>query len=614
MYVTTFYSFKGGVGRSMALVNAAVTLALRGRRVLAVDFDVEAPGLDTFDVLRTREEVPGVVDFVRHYLESGEAPDAAEYIGECPDIGDEGGGLWLMPSGKSDSYAANFNQVDWTDLYDRHDGYLLFEDLKEQWNRAVRPDYVLIDSRTGHTDTCGICTRQLPDSVVVLFFPNEQNLRGLTEVVTDIRSEADEPRNKTIELHFVMSNVPDLDDEDRILENKINSFQDQLGFRREPMIVHRYDSVSLLNQVVFAKDRPRSRLAREYGEIVREISARNWQDRDGALEYIRRARRGWQRISDDSATARENMLEKIETEHAEDGEVLFRLAKLREDDRQPESAALLVQQAIASGYAHPEAYLKRAQTRADNGDQMGATEDAWRVLDSEQVAPPMLREAIGRLVRAKSSAPKELVESTAVRTLEIDDKFWLANSFNRSHEQLPIGISLWEQILGVHNVTAERRKHAQHFLGVSYMGMGRFGDATVMFRNEGQNIGDMNIVDAFNYGMAMWGVNGTIEADAFEHVVDIDRSDGQKAKTTNYLQCMAIAYWATGNGDVGLEYVDRAQADLRTLRGRTEFSCWRYLQVNARSFEEDLEEIRALIKDGRAPLPRFMVPVVSPRG
>ena len=37
MYVTTFYSFKGGVGRTMALINAAVALALRGRRVLAVD-------------------------------------------------------------------------------------------------------------------------------------------------------------------------------------------------------------------------------------------------------------------------------------------------------------------------------------------------------------------------------------------------------------------------------------------------------------------------------------------------------------------------------------------------------------------------------------------------
>ena len=71
MYITTFYSFKGGVGRTMALVNTAVTLALRGRRVLVVDFDVEAPGLDTFDVLRPREEVPGIIDFVAEYVKSG---------------------------------------------------------------------------------------------------------------------------------------------------------------------------------------------------------------------------------------------------------------------------------------------------------------------------------------------------------------------------------------------------------------------------------------------------------------------------------------------------------------------------------------------------------------
>ena len=39
----TFYSFKGGVGRTMALINAAAILAGRGRRVLMIDFDLEAP-------------------------------------------------------------------------------------------------------------------------------------------------------------------------------------------------------------------------------------------------------------------------------------------------------------------------------------------------------------------------------------------------------------------------------------------------------------------------------------------------------------------------------------------------------------------------------------------
>ncbi|MXW35498.1 MAG: ParA family protein, partial [Chloroflexi bacterium] len=62
VYVTTFYSLKGGVGRTMALVNTAVELVRRGRRVLAVDFDLEAPGLDTFGVLRPADDVPGVID------------------------------------------------------------------------------------------------------------------------------------------------------------------------------------------------------------------------------------------------------------------------------------------------------------------------------------------------------------------------------------------------------------------------------------------------------------------------------------------------------------------------------------------------------------------------
>jgi MinD-like ATPase involved in chromosome partitioning or flagellar assembly len=51
MYTITFYSFKGGVGRSLALANVGAHLALTGRKVLLVDFDLEAPGLDTFSKL-----------------------------------------------------------------------------------------------------------------------------------------------------------------------------------------------------------------------------------------------------------------------------------------------------------------------------------------------------------------------------------------------------------------------------------------------------------------------------------------------------------------------------------------------------------------------------------
>ncbi|HCU92521.1 MAG TPA: hypothetical protein DHU96_07160, partial [Actinobacteria bacterium] len=46
--VVTFYSFKGGTGRTMALANVAWILAANGKRVLAADWDLESPGLHRF--------------------------------------------------------------------------------------------------------------------------------------------------------------------------------------------------------------------------------------------------------------------------------------------------------------------------------------------------------------------------------------------------------------------------------------------------------------------------------------------------------------------------------------------------------------------------------------
>ena len=606
MYITTFYSFKGGVGRTMALVNTAVTLALRGRRVLVVDFDVEAPGLDTFDVLRPREEVPGIIDFVAEYVKSGKAPNVAGYIGDCSDIGQEGGKLWIMPSGRNDTYAATLGQIDWVDLYERRDGFVLFEDLRKQWSRTVQPDYVLIDSRTGHTDSSGICTRQLPDSVVILFFPNEQNLRGLTQVVRDIRAEADEPRRKNIALHFVMSNVPDLDDEDLILKDKISAFQKQLGFQRDPMVVHRYDSLSLLNQVVFAKDRPRSRLAHEYSDIVREISTRNWNDRDGALEYIQRAgeRRRW--LEDDSILTRDERLVKIEEGHRDDGEILFRLAELRETDRQTESAAQLINQAIHHGYDRPEAFLKRSRFRADNGELDGAVEDAWRVLASEHIAAPMVREAIWRLVRLEKREPQRFVESNAVASLDLNGKFWLAGTFNRSRDDLLIAVALWEPIVALSDLRPDMRKRARRCLGLSYMGLGRCAAAAALFRDTELEVAEMEIVEAFNYGMALWGIDGAIDRETFIRVVEIDQSGEENEETANYLQCMVIAYWAVGETDKAVDHANRAKRALTALGGRSEFSCWRYLQVSMSTFERDLDEILVMIENNELRTPRFM--------
>ena len=187
MYVVTFYSYKDGVGRTMALVNTAVELATNGRKVLIVDFDLEAPGISTYSPFTSLTMSPGIVEYVTEYVRTAQAPPAADYIQECKV---NTSSIWVLPAGTRDvGYSTLLHSIDWNVLYTRFHGYELFEDLKQQWAQQGF-DYVLIDSRTGYTDVGGICTRHLPDAVVLMFFPNDQNLAGLEGIAKEIRGEA----------------------------------------------------------------------------------------------------------------------------------------------------------------------------------------------------------------------------------------------------------------------------------------------------------------------------------------------------------------------------------------------------------------------------------------
>ena len=73
--IVTFYSYKGGTGRSMALANVAWILAAYGKRVLVVDWDLEAPGLHRYlhPFLEDKELKlsDGVIDMVMKYAGGG---------------------------------------------------------------------------------------------------------------------------------------------------------------------------------------------------------------------------------------------------------------------------------------------------------------------------------------------------------------------------------------------------------------------------------------------------------------------------------------------------------------------------------------------------------------
>ena len=249
----------------------------------------KSPGLTTFDRLRPAHPRPGIVEFVSSYLDTRISPAIDDYVAEVAEVDGVSGKIWILPAGREDAnYRRLLARINWVELYWDKEGFLLFEDMKYQIESKFCPDYVLIDSRTGHSDIEGICTRQLPDAVVVLFFPNEQNLSGLETVCRSIRAEKNSGLKREITLHFAMSNVPDLDDEDAILRKRIREFRNRLEFSRLSATINHYNSLTLLNQSIFVLDRPRSRLASQYRRLFDEILKANPSDRQVAIDFLKR--------------------------------------------------------------------------------------------------------------------------------------------------------------------------------------------------------------------------------------------------------------------------------------------------------------------------------------
>ncbi len=618
MYVTTFYSFKGGVGRTMALVNVAVELARQGKRVVAVDFDLEAPGLDTFDLGRPAETTPGILDFVETYLETDRAPEAEDFLFESPPLGEKGGRLWIMPSGSHDErYARRLAALDWQALYEHLDGYLLFEDLKAQWRDALEADYVLIDSRTGHTDVGGICTRQLPDAVVLLFFPNQQNLRGLTKVVRDIRTEPTRSEEDAIELHYVLSNVPDLDDEDEILRAITSDFQAQLGFRREPLAIHRYPSLSLLKQDIFTKDRPRSRLAREYKALATQMTRLNPADRDGALEFIRQYQRSPYRGLPRAEDRQRRHLEEIEKRHEDDGEVLFRLARLHERRGQDDDFVRLLDMALDAGFQTPEAYLQRARyRRLSAGDAAGGNQDALAALravpssasDAEDPGLGQPGTSFPEVSRALRLLDADDLEQTlslpAVQELSPNERVIVANQMLRNESGAWFAGALLEPLLGSEDLEYEQLDRVRGVAVLAFIATGRHREAAAVCRDSAPSIDGMSVQNAFNYGMTLWARRREPPREPFARVVELDSADPADRKDANYAQCLALAHWATGAMDAAREALSLAES--RIEAERSSFSCWRYLEAPARTFRQDLGEMRQLFDGDRTMTPRFM--------
>ncbi|MEP4198486.1 MAG: AAA family ATPase [Aliishimia sp.] len=232
--IYTFYSFKGGVGRSMSMANIAVLLAAQGKKVLMLDFDLEAPGLEHFFLTHDKKlasrlaKGPGVIDLL-----GADPPDWRDAVQTVDlngvelafsavqkDTSQVQPRLDIMHSGRASRSARDYTdqvqQLNWPELYTKHDVGTRFGEYRAQW--IAEYDYVLIDSRTGVTDIGDLCTVVLPDHLVLLFVTNEQNISGVLQMY---QRAVVEHRNQPFE-RSKLTVLPVLSRDEFFSENKLS--------------------------------------------------------------------------------------------------------------------------------------------------------------------------------------------------------------------------------------------------------------------------------------------------------------------------------------------------------------------------------------------------------
>ena len=202
--IITFYSFKGGVGRTMALANIAVLLSKRGLKVLVIDWDLEAPGLRTYFQDRQGLKDIGLLDLLIEARDTSSTPDWRKYLSYLKlDYNQQNyGELDLILCGPlNENYIKTLQDFNWYNFYHDHNGGVILEKLREDW--LANYDVILIDSRTGLTDASGVCTVQLADIIVAVFTANAQSVDGIKNVMSRYEQARQELAFERIPLRIV---------------------------------------------------------------------------------------------------------------------------------------------------------------------------------------------------------------------------------------------------------------------------------------------------------------------------------------------------------------------------------------------------------------------------
>lgn len=203
--VVVFYSYKGGVGRTTAMLHVAHLLAQQKKRIVLVDMDLEAPGLQHAVERLDPEPIHGLVDYLyeRQLLPEGAKPTirVQDIVGQVRTDLPSAENLYVVPAGRVDlHYIAMLDDLD---SQVGSSGPQAWHTFLDELTDAVQPDLIFIDSRTGFSRWGAVSLLLLADEAFFFAYPNRQNMEGILPLLKALRSFGRPP------LTIVFSMVPD---------------------------------------------------------------------------------------------------------------------------------------------------------------------------------------------------------------------------------------------------------------------------------------------------------------------------------------------------------------------------------------------------------------------
>lgn len=265
--ILTFYSYKGGMGRTTTMIAYAISLAakenaFKNKRVVIVDCDLEAPGyLNFFDLSKHKGlksgKKNGLVEFISdaQFVSNPEELDINDYIINVGLDNDNSfaynnlDNIWLVPAGNlnegysdiessadRNDYLEGLAKINLSSVQAVVDSFnLLFDKIE-----TLEPDIILIDSRTGFNDIFGTAALYLSSCVVGFFGFSRQTQPGLINLVKEYYKTSN-----SFKLQLVFSILPENVTEEWVTEkikgvkDTINMLGDEIKDRPSFFYLHR---------------------------------------------------------------------------------------------------------------------------------------------------------------------------------------------------------------------------------------------------------------------------------------------------------------------------------------------------------------------------------------